>query len=67
MDADRPNHPETAATARSTSVQEVGLKITSPQREYYSYTGASAEAQRQGLRGWPRPDFARFGGSKQRE
>jgi hypothetical protein len=30
------------------SVGEIGLKITSAQREYFQYTGASAELERRG-------------------
>ena len=40
--------------------QEIGLKITSAQREYYRYTGVSAEVQQRGIQYIPRPDFARL-------
>jgi hypothetical protein len=40
--------------------QEIGLKITSAQREYYRYTGVSAEVQRRNIQYMPRPDFARL-------
>jgi hypothetical protein len=39
------------------SVGEIGLKITSAQREYFRYTGASAELERRGA-GSSRPNFA---------
>jgi hypothetical protein len=38
------------------SVQEIGLKITAAQREYFRYTGASAEAERRGT-GTSRPEL----------
>ncbi len=38
-------------------VKEIGLKITLAQREYYRYTGASAELERRGA-GSSRPDVA---------
>ena len=39
------------------SVSEIGLKITAAQREYFRYTGASAELEQRGA-GTSRPDFA---------
>ena len=42
---------------RMKSVGEIGLKITSAQREYYHYTGPSAELERRGA-GSSRPDLA---------
>ena len=42
---------------RMKSVGEIGLKITSAQREYYRYTGASAELERRGA-GSSRPNLA---------
>jgi hypothetical protein len=39
------------------SVGEIGLKITSAQREYFRYTGASAEMERRGA-GSSRPNLA---------
>jgi hypothetical protein len=38
--------------------QKIGLKITSAEREYYRYTGVSAEAERRGV-GKNSPDFSR--------
>ena len=39
---------------RMKSVGEIGMKITSAQREYFRYTGASAELERRWLvAGWP--------------
>jgi hypothetical protein len=38
-------------------VGEIGLKITSAQREYFRYTGASAELERRGA-GSSRPEVA---------
>jgi hypothetical protein len=38
-------------------VKEIGLKITPAQREYYRYTGASAELERRGA-GSSRPELA---------
>jgi len=38
------------------SVKEIGLKITSAQREYYRYTGPSTELESSGA-GMSRPDF----------
>ena len=46
--------------SRTGSAQEVGLKITSAQREYYRYTEVSAEAQRHGFLRYPPPDFTRL-------
>jgi hypothetical protein len=40
--------------------QEIGLKITAAQREYYRYPGVSAEVQRHGLHYLQRPDFTRL-------
>ncbi len=40
------------------SVAEIGMKIASAQREYYRYTGASAELERRGA-GCSRPGLAR--------
>jgi len=45
---------------------EVGLKITSAQREYYRYTGVSAEVERHG-HGSNRQDFSRLSNGEQRE
>jgi hypothetical protein len=39
------------------SVGEIGMKITLAQREYYRYTGASAELERRGA-GSSRPELA---------
>jgi hypothetical protein len=39
------------------TVGDIGLKITSALREYYRYTGASAELERRGA-GSSRPDVA---------
>jgi hypothetical protein len=39
------------------TVGEIGLKITSALREYYRYTGASAELERRGV-GSSRPDVS---------
>lgn len=39
------------------SIGEIGMKITSAQREYFRYTGASAELERRGA-GCSRPDLA---------
>jgi hypothetical protein len=39
------------------SIREIGLKITSAQREYFRYTGASAELERRGA-GSSRPENA---------
>ncbi|HEY1209299.1 MAG TPA: hypothetical protein VGE85_08015 [Terracidiphilus sp.] len=38
-------------------VGEIGVKITSAQREYFRYTGASAEVERRGA-GSSRPNLA---------
>jgi hypothetical protein len=38
-------------------VGEIGMKITAAQREYYRYTGPSAELERRGA-GSSRPDLA---------
>jgi hypothetical protein len=46
--------------------REVGLKITSAHREYYRYTGVSAEVQRHGFRG-RHPDFTRLSTREQGE
>lgn len=46
---------------------ELGLKITAAQREYYRYTGPSAEAERRGV-GYSPPELAwshRFRGDSQ--
>jgi hypothetical protein len=48
------------------SVSEIGLKITSAQREYYRYTGASAETEQRGA-GSSRPDLAWVRRSKQKD
>jgi hypothetical protein len=50
---------------RMKSVGEIGLKITSAQREYFRYTGASAELERRGA-GSSRPDLAWVRRSKQK-
>jgi len=39
------------------SVAEIGLKVTAAQREYYRYTGVSAELERRGA-GSSRPEVA---------
>ncbi|MGO9775589.1 MAG: hypothetical protein ACLQGT_15980 [Terracidiphilus sp.] len=39
------------------SVGEIGMKITSAQREYFRYTGASAELEQRGA-GSSRPNLA---------
>jgi hypothetical protein len=51
---------------RMKSVGEIGLKITSAQREYFRYTGASAELQRRGA-GSSRPNLAWVRRSKQKD
>jgi hypothetical protein len=47
--------------------REIGLKITSSQREYYRYTDVSAEVQRHRLHTWPRLDFTRISAREQRQ
>jgi hypothetical protein len=42
---------------RMKPVKEIGLKITAAQREYFRYTGASAELERRGA-GSSRPELA---------
>jgi len=44
----------------TSSTQPFGLKVTSAQREYYRYTGISAEFGRYGVHSLPRPDFSRL-------
>jgi hypothetical protein len=39
------------------SLREIGLKITAAQREYYRYTGSSAELELRGM-GASRPELA---------
>jgi hypothetical protein len=39
------------------TVEEIGLKITASQREYFRYTGPSAELERRGA-GTSRPELA---------
>jgi hypothetical protein len=39
------------------STQEIGMKITAAQREYYRYTAVSAELERRGA-GSSRPELA---------
>jgi hypothetical protein len=51
---------------RMKSVGEIGLKITSALREYYRYTGASAELEQRGA-GSSRPDLAWVRRSKQQD
>jgi hypothetical protein len=46
------------------TIGEIGLKISSAQREYFRYTGASAELERRGA-GTSRPDLAWVRRSKQ--
>jgi hypothetical protein len=46
------------------TVGEIGLKISAAQREYFRYTGASAELERRGA-GTSRPDLAWVRRSKQ--
>jgi hypothetical protein len=46
------------------TVGEIGLKISSALREYFRYTGASAELERRGA-GTSRPDLAWVRRSKQ--
>lgn len=48
------------------SVSGIGLKITSAQREYFRYTGASAALERRGA-GTSRPDLAWVRRQKQEE
>ena len=48
------------------SVKKIGLKITAAQREYFRYTGASAELERKGA-GSSRPDLAWVRRQKQQE
>jgi hypothetical protein len=48
------------------SVGVIGLKITSTLREYYRYTGESAELERRGA-GSSRPDLAWVRRSKQKD
>jgi len=47
-------------------VGEIGLKITPAQREYFRYTGASAELERRGA-GSSRPEVAWVSRSRQRD
>lgn len=42
------------------SMRAYGLKISLAQREYYRYTGVSAELERKGIHSSPRPDFTRL-------
>jgi len=42
---------------RRKTVEEIGLKITASQREYFRYTGPSAELERRGA-GTSRPELA---------
>jgi hypothetical protein len=51
---------------RMKPVGEIGLKITSAQREYFRYTGASAELERRGA-GSSRPGLAWARRSKQED
>ena len=53
---------------RKEIVERFGLKITSAQREYYRYTGVSAEVERHGI-GSNRHDFTRVpnGGQDQHQ
>jgi hypothetical protein len=46
------------------SVGEIGLKITAAQREYFRYTGSSAELERRGV-GTSRPNLAWASSSRQ--
>lgn len=39
------------------SVEEIGMKITAAQREYYRYTGISEDVERRGM-GSSRPELA---------
>ena len=48
------------------SVKKIGLKITAAQREYFRYTGASAELEKRGA-GSSRPDLAWIRRQKQQE
>jgi hypothetical protein len=48
------------------SAGEIGLKITAAQREYFRYTGVSAELERRGL-GSSRPELAWVRRVKQQE
>jgi hypothetical protein len=51
---------------RMKSVGEIGLKISSALREYFRYTGASAELEQRGA-GSSRPDLAWVRRSKQKD
>lgn len=42
---------------RRKTAEEIGLKITASQREYFRYTGPSAELERRGA-GTSRPELA---------
>jgi hypothetical protein len=42
------------------SIQETGMKISRAQREYYRYTGVSAEAERKGTNFSKERDFSRL-------
>ena len=48
------------------SVREIGLKITAALREYYRYTGTSAELERRGM-GTSQPEVAWARRVKQQE
>jgi hypothetical protein len=50
---------EYAAFGRRNIVETFGVKITSAQREYYRYTGVSAEVERHGM-GSNLHDFTRI-------
>jgi hypothetical protein len=57
QDKGRRNAKHTVFGRRNT-VESFGVKITSAQREYYRYTGVSAEVERHGMGSNPR-DFPR--------
>ena len=48
------------------STRQFGMKITAAQREYYRYTGVSADVERRG-RGSNSHDFTRLPRDKQQE
>ena len=52
--------------AQMKATGEIGMKITAAQREYFRYTGVSAEAERRGM-GASRPELAWARGAKQQD
>jgi hypothetical protein len=59
------NQPISAAFVRTNFTHEFGLKISPAQREYYRYTGVSAEIERHGV-GTSRPELSWIRRSQQR-